>query len=72
MSTAMTWIHVDKSAPPSTNAVSANIKHSIDTSIKHLISGQSTTVLKGCLYIRFIKKILPLVQESFKVKESKF
>ncbi len=36
--------------PPSENAESANMKHSriVDASIKHQISGQSTTVIKGC------------------------
>ena len=35
--------------PPSENAESANMKHSriVDASIKHQISGQSTTVIKG-------------------------
>ncbi len=37
-------------AIPSKNAVSANIKHSIYL-IKHSISGQSTTVVKGCMYM---------------------
>ncbi len=41
------------SALPSKNAVSAKIKHIVDTSIKHAISGQSTTVVKGCMYIMF-------------------
>ena len=35
----------------SKNAVSANIKHTIDTSIKYQILGQFTTVVKGCMYI---------------------
>ncbi len=41
-----------KTAVPSKNAASANIKHStVDTFIKHEISGQSTSVVKGCTYI---------------------
>ena len=39
--------------PPRKKAVSANIKHSRYTSIKHPISGESTTVAKGCMYIMF-------------------
>ena len=39
----------EDSAAPSKNAVSANIKHS--SSIKHQISGLSTTVVKGCMYM---------------------
>ncbi len=43
------------SAVPSKNAVSAKIKYIVlDTSIKHLISGQSTAVVKGCIYICLI------------------
>ena len=40
------------SAVPSKNVVSANI-NILDTSIKHQISGKSTTVVKGCMYIMF-------------------
>ncbi len=40
-----------RTAASSKNAVSANIKHSIDTSIKHPISGLSTPMVKGCIYI---------------------
>ncbi len=29
------------------------ISNIVDTSIKHQISGQSTTVVKGCMYIMF-------------------
>ncbi len=36
-----------KSAVPSKNAVSANIKQSMDTSIRHPFSDQSTIVVKG-------------------------
>ena len=43
-----------KSAPPSKNAVSAHMKHGVDPSIKHPISGQSTTVVKICMYICLI------------------
>ncbi len=42
--------HVCRSAVPSKKAVSANIKHS-RYSIKHPIASQSTTVVKGCMYI---------------------
>ena len=38
---------------PSKNAVSANIKHIVDTFIKHPISSQSTIMVKGCMYIMF-------------------
>ena len=41
------------SAPPSKNAVSANIKDSVRHFHKCQISGQSTTVVKGCIYIMF-------------------
>ncbi len=35
---------------PNKNArVSANIKHSVDTSIKRQISGQSTPMVNGCM-----------------------
>ena len=37
-----------KSVVPSKNAVSAN-KKIVDTSLKHPISSQSTTVVKGCM-----------------------
>ncbi len=50
--------------PPSKNAVSANIKHSRYTSIKYSISSQSTTVVKGCMYICLIWWILSLVMEE--------
>ncbi len=39
-----------RSVPQSKNAVSANI----DTSIERQISGQSTFMLKGCMYICLI------------------
>ena len=42
----MCRIHFDSYAPPSKNIV--------DTSIKHPISGQSITEVKGCMYIRLI------------------
>ncbi len=43
-----------KSAPPSKNTVLLYMYINIvDTSIKHPISGQSTTVVKGCMYIMF-------------------
>ncbi len=68
-------------AVPSKNAVSANIKHSIDTPSTRQISGQSTTVVKGCMHIMFdivdtafsfgrALIICEFIQESFKVKES--
>ena len=44
-------MHLRSSAVPSKNAVSANIKHIVDTSIKRQISGQSNTVVKCCMYI---------------------
>ncbi len=44
---------LNTSALQSKNAVCANITHSIDTSIKHQISGQSTSMLKGYMYIMF-------------------
>ena len=48
------WMEVsimfDISASPSKNAVSSNIKHS-STSIKCQISGQSTAVVKGDMFI---------------------
>ena len=31
------------------NTISANIKQKVDTSIKRKISGQSSTVVKGCI-----------------------
>ena len=34
-----------------------NIKHSIAYFIKHQISGQSTIVVKGCMYIVFSVRI---------------
>ncbi len=52
-----------RSAVPSKNAVSANIKQST-TSLKHLISGQSTTVVKVCMYTCLIWQILALVMEE--------
>ncbi len=42
-----------KSAPQSKNAVSTNIKLSIDKCIWCQIFRQSTSVLKGCMYIMF-------------------
>ncbi len=53
------WFYWRYTAPPSKNAVSANIKHS--RYIKHRISAQSTTVAKGCMYIW---QMLPLVVEE--------
>ncbi len=44
MKRELTWQVV---IPPSKNAVSANIKHIVDTSIRHQISGQSTPMEKG-------------------------
>ncbi len=52
----------------------------VDTSIKHQISGQSTTVVKGCMYIMFAMVDTPFsygralivclfLQEYFKVEE---
>ena len=48
--TMVTWVNFTHSlsAILSKNTVSANIKH---TSIKHQIADQSTTVVKGCMYI---------------------
>ncbi len=39
------------SVPQSKNAVCANLKHIVETSIKHQISGQSILMVKGCWYI---------------------
>ena len=36
----------------------------VDTSIEHQISVQSTTVVKGCMYICLMQQILPLVMEE--------
>ena len=36
----------------------------VDTSIKHQISGHYTSILKGCIDICLIWKILPLVKEE--------
>ncbi len=44
----------DNAAIPSKNAVSAHIWIVVDTPIQHSIPGQSTTVVKGCMYIYFI------------------
>ncbi len=46
-------LHPLISAVPSKRAVSAN-KNIVDTSLRHLISGQYTTVVKGCMYIWLI------------------
>ncbi len=46
-------IDLHKSAVPSKSAASANI-NVVDTSIKHPVSGQSTTMVKDCMYIMFI------------------
>ena len=37
----------------------------VDTSIQHPISGQSSSVVKGCMYICLIWQILPLVIEEY-------
>ncbi len=44
-------------AVPSKNAVSANIKHSRLPLMKHPISGQSTTVVKGNLYLHMFDTV---------------
>ncbi len=49
LSECRTLVH--KPAPQSKNAVSIDIKY--NTSSKHQISGQSTSILKGCMYIMF-------------------
>ena len=48
-------MHKVRSALQSKNAVSTNLKYSIDTSIKCQISRQSTSMLKGFMYIMFDK-----------------
>ena len=40
------------------------IQNIVDTSIKHPISSQSTTVVKDCMYIWLMWQILPLVMEE--------
>ncbi len=54
---AATFTLYIKYAPQSKNAVSTNI-NIVDTSIKHQISsqisGQSTSMVKGCMYICLI------------------
>ncbi len=45
--------HVLRSDIQSKNAIYANIKHNIDTSIKLPISGHSTSMVKGCMDIMF-------------------
>ena len=42
-----------KTAPQSKNTVMCKYKTLADTSIKHHISGLSTFILKGCIYIMF-------------------
>ncbi len=72
--------HQNISAILSKNEVSAN-NIIVDTSIKRQTPGQSTTVVKGCMYIMFdmVDTVFPygraliicyFLQESFKVNES--